>query len=153
MPAKDISSAPVVVDASVVRVACLSPGGFRWLETYDAIAPPLMWSEVLASLHQGLWRGEISREEAERARGALERAPVKSRAPAGLREEAWKLAEQLGWAKTYDAEYLALARLAGCRMITFDARLIRGTRRLGFVGLPLALGRGRKGVGGPKRRS
>jgi predicted nucleic acid-binding protein len=39
----------------------------------------------------------------------------------------------LGWAKTYDAEYVALARLLGCRLVTLDARLRRGADRLGFV--------------------
>ena len=42
----------------------------------------------------------------------------------------------LGWARTYDAEYLALARLLDCRVVTVDARLLRGTRRLGFVVAP-----------------
>ena len=40
---------------------------------------------------------------------------------------------QLGWAKTYDAEYVALASLLGCRLVTVDGRLRRGADRLGFV--------------------
>jgi hypothetical protein len=28
--------------------------------------------------------------------------------PKGLSDEAWRIADRLGWAKTYDAEYLAL---------------------------------------------
>ncbi|HEY3208372.1 MAG TPA: hypothetical protein VGL18_01050 [Actinomycetota bacterium] len=40
---------------------------------------------------------------------------------------------ELGWAKTYDAEYIALARLMRCRLISLDARLLRGAARLGFV--------------------
>jgi predicted nucleic acid-binding protein len=50
-----------------------------------------------------------------------------------LRDEAWRLADVLGWAKTYDAEYVAMARLLGCRLVTLDARLRRGADRLGFV--------------------
>lgn len=29
-------------------------------------------------------------------------------------DEAWRIAQQFGWAKTYDAEYLALAKILGC---------------------------------------
>jgi predicted nucleic acid-binding protein len=42
----------------------------------------------------------------------------------------------MGWAKTYDAEYVALARLLGARVVTLDARLRRGADRLGLVVLP-----------------
>jgi predicted nucleic acid-binding protein len=49
------------------------------------------------------------------------------------------VAEELGWAKTYDAEYVALARLLQCRLVTLDARLRRGADRLGFVIAPSEL--------------
>ena len=45
----------------------------------------------------------------------------------------------LGWAKTYDAEYLALAALNGCRVVTVDGRLRRAADRLDLVVLPSAL--------------
>ena len=32
----------------------------------------------------------------------------------------------VGWAKTYGAEYVALARLLGCTLFTSDERLRRG---------------------------
>ena len=38
-------------------------------------------------------------------------------------DEAWRIADRLGWAKTYNAEYLALARLLRCRLLTTDAKL------------------------------
>ena len=33
----------------------------------------------------------------------------------------------------YDAEYVALAELRSCQIVTLDARLRRATARLGFV--------------------
>lgn len=39
----------------------------------------------------------------------------------------------MGWAKTYDANSIALARLLTCRVVTRDARLRRGRARLGIV--------------------
>jgi predicted nucleic acid-binding protein len=57
-------------------------------------------------------------------------APVERLAPPGLAAEAWHVAVTLGWAKTYDAEYVALARILGARLLTLDARLRRGAGRL-----------------------
>jgi predicted nucleic acid-binding protein len=53
--------------------------------------------------------------------------------------QARQIAGELGFAKTYDAAYLALARLLECRLVTLDRRLPRGAERLGFVMGPTKL--------------
>jgi len=92
-----------------------------------------MWSEVRSSLHEARWRGEVSDEQATRAVTALDAAPIKVRTDKRLGAEAWRIADELGWAKTYDAEYLALASLLRCRLITVDTRLRRATAHLRYV--------------------
>jgi predicted nucleic acid-binding protein len=92
-----------------------------------------MWSEVRSSLHEARWRGEVSGEQATRAVAALDASPIRVRTHKRLGAEAWRIADELGWAKTYDAEYLALASLLGCRLLTVDTRLRRATARLGYV--------------------
>ena len=77
-------------------------------------------------LHELRWRKEISRELAGIAFERLSAAEVSPRRPKGLMEEAWRIADRLGWAKTYDAEYLALAVLVRCRLLTTDAKLKAG---------------------------
>ena len=42
-----------------------------------------------------------------------------------LRGTAWNVADELGWADTYDAEYVALTRLHGDALVTADADLVR----------------------------
>jgi predicted nucleic acid-binding protein len=42
----------------------------------------------------------------------------------------------MGWAKTYDAQYVALARLLDCKLVTLDERLIRGIERLDIAVRP-----------------
>ena len=43
-----------------------------------------------------------------------------------LRRNAWLIADKLGWAETYDAEYLALTKLQADAFVTLDAELARG---------------------------
>ena len=126
----------LVVDASVAVPACLSLAGFAPLGDADLVAPPLLWSEARSVLHELLWRSEIDVNDARAAHTSLQTAPVRLVADDRLGETAWRLADELGWAKTYDAEYVAHAQLLRCRCVTLDARLRRGADRLGFVVAP-----------------
>jgi len=116
----------LVVDAAVVITACLSEGGLKTLAREELVAPRLMWSEASSVLHELRSRREVSVELASVALERLAAADVSPRRPKGLIEEAWRIADRLGWAKTYDAEYLALARLLRCRLLTTDAKLKAG---------------------------
>ena len=51
--------------------------------------------------------------------------PIRLLGDAVLRRRAWKFAEQLGWAETYDAEYVALTKLQADAFVTLDEELAR----------------------------
>ncbi|MEJ7803679.1 MAG: type II toxin-antitoxin system VapC family toxin, partial [Candidatus Limnocylindria bacterium] len=120
----------LVIDASVALSAALTRDGFVRIAHHDLVAPPLMWSEAVSTLREHAWRGDISADQAAASLAALMAAPIRKLAPRHLHREAWRIAEQLGWAKTYDAEYVALARLLSCRLLTRDDRLRRGSARV-----------------------
>lgn len=92
------------------------------------MAPPLLWSEATSALRQLAWRRDIGEEHAEEALGALRNAPIQE-APSDA-FEVYRLAVRLGWAKTYDAEYVALAARLDCPLLTVDARLARTAERI-----------------------
>lgn len=113
--------------------------GFERLRAFELIAPPLLWIEAESVLHAMLWRGEVRGDQAIEMRARLRAAPIAPDDPNTLPDMSWALADEMGWAKTYDANYVALAQLRDCRLVTLDARLRRGAHRLGFVVGPTEL--------------
>ena len=91
----------LVIDAAVVVTACLSEAGLDPLAKEQLVAPYLMWSEASSVLHELRWRKEISSELAATAVRRLSQADISPRRPKGLTDEAWRIADRLGWAKTW----------------------------------------------------
>ena len=51
--------------------------------------------------------------------------PIRLLGDGVLRRRAWDVASKLGWASTYDAEYIALTQLQADAFVTLDADLAR----------------------------
>jgi predicted nucleic acid-binding protein len=57
-----------------------------------------------------------------------------------LQRRAWEIASRLGWADTYDAEYLALTQLQADAFVTLDAKLARQAKGIVETATVEALG-------------
>lgn len=115
----------LVIDASVVVKSILAADGLAPLRRFDLHAPTLLWSEVGSALSQMRLRSDIDEDNVQGALDRLAAATIEAHESAGLIREAGALARRLGWAKTYDAEYIVLARSLGAPFTTLDAKLSR----------------------------
>jgi predicted nucleic acid-binding protein len=133
----------LVIDASIAVGIALVGTRPAVLEAEDLIGPPLMWSEAASALHELGFRGDLGHDAVRTAIARLDELGIAKRDPVRLRVEAHDIAQQLGWAKTYDAEYLALARLEGAPLLTRDGRLQRGAGHVVHIIGPAELDPGR----------
>jgi predicted nucleic acid-binding protein len=92
---------------------------------HKLLAPTLFRSQVLSALHEAVQRGELPADVARDHLARIGRMPIRLLGDAVLRRRAWGLADQLGWASTYDAEYIALTLLQADAFVTLDAELAR----------------------------
>ncbi len=126
-------SSELVIDSSAALRACRSSRVRDRLQGYTLVAPPLLWSEFMSFLSEAVWRRELGAGEAESTLDTFDLLGIERRSPDRLYRTAWAIARELGWAKTYDAEFLALGRLSDCQVVTADQRLLRGAARTGLV--------------------
>ena len=94
-------------------------------DEHELLAPTLLRSQTLSALHEAVQRGEIPADVARERLARIGQMRISLLGDAVLRRRAWELADKLGWASTYDAEYVALTQLQADAFITLDAELAR----------------------------
>jgi predicted nucleic acid-binding protein len=112
-----------VVDCGVVLR--LASEGIEVPAEHELLAPTLLRSQTLSALHEAVRRGEIPADVARDRLTRIGRMRIRLLGDAVLRRRAWDLADRLGWASTYDAEYVALTQLQADAFVTLDAELAR----------------------------
>ncbi len=112
-----------VVDAGVVLRLASSTDEVS--DEHELLAPTLIRSQTLSLLHEAVHRGELSAEVARERIARVNAMRIRLLGDAVLRRRAWELADRMGWAETYAAEYLALTQLQADAFITLDEKLAR----------------------------
>ncbi len=92
---------------------------------HELLAPTLLRSQTLSALHAAVHAGDVRPEIALARLAWIWALPIRLLGDAVLRRRAWKIAEQLGWAETYTAEYIALTQLQADAFVTLDSELAR----------------------------
>jgi predicted nucleic acid-binding protein len=115
-----------VVDASTVLQ--LASEGFEVPAAHELLAPTLLRSQTLSALHEAVQRGDLPADVARERLARIGRMPIRLLGDAVLRRRAWEVADQLRWASTYNAEYVALTQLQADALVTLDEDLARSVK-------------------------
>jgi predicted nucleic acid-binding protein len=94
-------------------------------DEHALLAPTLLRSQVLSLLYQAVQRGELTKKDADQRLNHLRGLRLRLLGDRVLQNVAWRIAAELGWADTFDAEYLALTQLQADAFVTLDRRLAR----------------------------
>ena len=92
-------------------------------EAHQVLAPTLLRSQLLSLLYQAVLRGEMTRKDAAQRLDYVRGLRMRLLGDRVLQSVAWKIADELGWPDTLDAEYVALTQLQADALITLDERL------------------------------
>lgn len=94
-------------------------------DEHQLLAPTLLRSQLLSLLYRAVREAELTRSDADRRLDYVRGLRIRLLGDRVLQQVAWKIADQLGWPDTLDAEYLALTRLQADAFVTLDPRLAR----------------------------
>jgi predicted nucleic acid-binding protein len=97
---------------------------------HQLVAPTLLRSQMLSSLYHAVRRGEMTKKDADDQLNYVRGLRIRLLGDRVLQNVAWKVADELGWPDTFDAEYVALTQLQADAFVTLDQRLARAVEAL-----------------------
>ena len=97
---------------------------------HQLLAPTLLRSQMLSFLYQTVRRGEMTKKDADEQLNYVRGLRIRLLGDRVLQNVAWKVAVQLEWSDTYDAEYVALTQLQADAFVTLDQHLARAVEDL-----------------------
>jgi predicted nucleic acid-binding protein len=117
-----------VVDCdTLLRIAA---GEIEVADGHQLVAPTLVRSQALSALYQAARRGEVSAADGLERVTRINSLKVRFLGDKVLQRTAWRIADQLGWETTYDAEFVALTQLQADVFVTSNRDLARAVSGL-----------------------
>ena len=117
-----------VVDCdTLLRIAA---GEIEVADGHQLVAPTLVRSQALSALYEAARRGEVSAADGLERVTRINSLKVRFLGDKVLQRTAWRIADQLGWETTYDAEFVALTQLQADVFVTSDRDLARAVSGL-----------------------
>jgi indolepyruvate ferredoxin oxidoreductase alpha subunit len=108
----------------------IAAGEIEVAPQHQLVAPALVRSQALSALYEAARRGEISAAEGLQRVTRINSLKVRFLGDKVLQRQAWKVADELGWEMTYDAEYVALTTLQADALVTSNPELTRAVAEL-----------------------
>src|SRR6266508_1711219 len=102
----------------------------RWPRDWSSDVCSSDLSQALSALYAASRRGEISAAEGIERVTRMNSLKVRFLGDKVLQRTAWRVADQLGWETTYDAEFVALTQLQADVFVTSDRDLARAVSGL-----------------------
>ena len=108
----------------------IASGEIEVAAEHTLVAPTLVRSQALSALYEAARRGEISTGQGIERVTRINSLKVRFLGDKVLQRRAWKVADELGWETTYDAEFVALTQLQADFFVTSDGELARAVSGL-----------------------
>jgi predicted nucleic acid-binding protein len=108
----------------------ITAGEIEVAPEHKLVAPTLVRSQALSALYEAARRGEISAAEGMERVTRINSLKVRFLGDKVLQRTAWRVADQLGWETTFEAEFVALTQLQADVFITSDRELARAVSDL-----------------------
>ena len=108
----------------------IAAGEIEVAPEHQLLAPTLVRSQALAALYEAARRGEISAGDGLERVTRINSLKVRFLGDKVLQRTAWRIADQLGWETTCQAEFVALTQLQADAFVTSDRELAQSVSGL-----------------------
>jgi predicted nucleic acid-binding protein len=108
----------------------IAAGEIEVAPEHRLVAPTLVRSQALSAVYQAARRGEITAAEGIERVTRINSLKVRFLGDKVLQRTAWRVADELGWENTFDAEFVALTQLQADAFVTSDAGLAKAASGL-----------------------